>query len=113
LVKDLKSLLFGKIPFERLSCLELKVFTLPTCSTCSAVKALALEIARKFGVDYREVDLATQEGAAEGQKYQIMGAPSIAIDDEVIVRGRFVSKERLEEEIKKRMIQSSTDASSE
>lgn len=93
--------------------MELKVFTLPTCSTCPAAKAVALEVARKLGVDYREVSMATGEGAVEGRRYQIMGTPSIAIDDEVIVRGRFVSRERLEEEIKKRMIQSSTDASSE
>jgi glutaredoxin len=112
-VKDLKSLLFGKIPFERLSCLELKVFTLPTCSTCPAVKTVALEVARTLGVDYREVNMATREGEVEGQKYQIMGTPSIAIDDEVIVRGRFVSKERLEEEIRKRMAQRCMRASSE
>ncbi len=93
--------------------MELKVFTLPTCSSCPAVKTVVAEVAQKLGVDYREIDMATGEGAAEGLKYQIMGTPSIAIDDDVIVRGRFVSKERLEVEIRKRMEQQSTHISSE
>jgi len=39
----------------------------------------------------------------EGLAYEIMSAPSIALNDEVIVRGRLISKERLEEEVRKRL----------
>lgn len=88
---------------EGVKALELKVFTLPTCSICPAAKQIALEVAKKFGLAYREVDMTTGEGAAEGLAYQIMSAPSIALNDEVIVRGRIISRERLEEEVRKRL----------
>jgi glutaredoxin len=82
---------------------ELKVFTLPTCSSCPAAKQIALEVARKLGLAYREVDMNTQEGLKEGLANQIMSAPSIALEDEVIVVGRLISRERLEEEVQKRL----------
>lgn len=83
--------------------MELKVFTLPTCSGCSVAKLIASEVAEKFGVDYRVVDMATDEGLKEGTAYQIMSAPTIAIDKQVIARGHLISKQRLEEEVKKRL----------
>jgi glutaredoxin len=83
--------------------LELKVFTLPTCSSCPAAKQIALEVARKLGLAYREVDMNTQEGLKEGLAHKIMSAPSIALEDEVIVVGRLISRERLEEEVQKRL----------
>jgi hypothetical protein len=64
---------------------------------------IALEVAEKYGVTCRVVDMATKEGLSEGSAYQVMSAPSIAIDDEVFVRGHLISKERLEEEVKKRL----------
>ena len=87
---------------ERLS-LEVKVFTLPTCSTCPVAKNIASEVAKEFNVRYREISLATKEGWDEGLAYDIMSTPSIVIDEDVIVRGRLVSKERLSEEVKKRI----------
>lgn len=83
--------------------MELKVFTLPSCSSCPLVKAIALEVAREFDIAYKEVDLATAEGMSEGKARDILSAPSIAVDDEVIVRGGLVSKQRLEEEVRKRI----------
>jgi glutaredoxin len=83
--------------------MELKVFTLPTCSVCSLAKSIASEVAQKYGIGYREVDMATKEGLSEGNTLQIMASPTIAIDEEVIVRGRLISKEKLEEEVKKRL----------
>lgn len=82
---------------------ELKVFTLPACSSCPAAKQIALEVAQKLGLTYREVDMNTKEGLEEGRAYQIMSIPSIALDDEVIVVGRLISKEKLEEEVEKRL----------
>jgi len=83
--------------------MELKVFTLPTCPTCPIVKKLASQIADKFGVAFKEVNMATKEGLKEGLSYGIQSTPSIVIDDEVIVRGRLISQEKLEEEVKKRL----------
>jgi len=90
---------------------ELKVFTLPTCSVCSMAKMIAFEVAQKYGVACRVVDLATKEGLSEGSAYHVMSAPSIAIDDDVFVRGHLISKERLEGEVKKRLEKWRTRAS--
>ncbi|MEM3627932.1 MAG: thioredoxin family protein [Candidatus Bathyarchaeia archaeon] len=83
--------------------MELKVFTLPTCPVCSVAKTIVAEVAQKFGIAFKEVDMATEEGLKEGLAYQIMSTPSIIIGDEVIVKGRLISKEKLEEEVKKRI----------
>lgn len=83
--------------------MELKVFTLPTCPSCPVAKSIASEVAQKFGVAFREVNMATEEGLSEGLVHDIRSAPSIVIDEEVLVRGRLISKERLEEEIKARI----------
>ncbi len=83
--------------------MELKVFTLPTCPICPVAKRLASEVAEKFGIAFKEVSMATEEGLKEGLSYDIKSTPSMVIDDEVIVRGRLVSREKLEQEVKKRI----------
>lgn len=83
--------------------LELKVFTLPTCSICPTAKQIAREVAQRYGLTYREVDMNTKEGLDESFAYQIMSTPSIVLNDEVIVMGRIISKEKLEEEVRKRI----------
>jgi len=93
--------------------MELKVFTLPTCSGCPVAKTIAFEVAQKYGVACRVVDMATKEGLDEGLAYQVMSAPSIAIDEDVVVRGRLISKEKLEEEVEKRLEKWKVRASSE
>lgn len=93
--------------------MELKVFTLPTCPTCPLAKTFALEVAQKFGIAFKEVNMATEEGVKEGLAYDIMSTPSIAIDEEVIVRGRFISKEKLEEEVSRRLEKWKTRVSKE
>jgi len=93
--------------------MELKVFTLPTCSGCPVAKTIALEVAQKHSVAYRVVDMTTKEGLDEGLACQVMSAPSIAIDEDVIVRGHLISKEKLDEEVKKRLKKWKTRASSE
>lgn len=93
--------------------MELKVFTLPTCSICSVAKRIAFEIAEKYGITCRVVDMATKEGSSEGLAYQIMSTPSIALDDDVFVRGHLISKEKLDGEVKRRLEKWKTRASSE
>jgi glutaredoxin len=83
--------------------MNLKVFTLPTCPSCPVAKVIASEVAQKFDIAFEEVNMATEEGLNEGLAYDIKSTPTILIDEEVIVRGRLISKERLEEEVKKRL----------
>lgn len=82
--------------------MELKVFTLPTCTSCPVAKVIVREVAEKFGIAFREVNMATEEGVREGSAYDIFSAPSIVLDDEVIARGQLISREKLEMEIAKR-----------
>jgi glutaredoxin len=82
---------------------KLKVFTLPTCTNCPAAKRLSQEVAEKYGLDYLEVDISTPDGQLDGLMHQIMSTPSIAIDDEVVARGRALSREELETEVRKRL----------
>ena len=83
--------------------MELKVFTLPSCSSCPLAKAIASEVATKLNITYKEVNMATPEGLDEGKTYDILSAPSIAVDGEVIIRGGLISKQRLEDEVLKRI----------
>jgi glutaredoxin len=66
-------------------------------------KAIASEVAHEFSIAYREVDLATTEGMSEGKARDVLSVPTIAVNDEVIVRGGLISKQRLEEEVRKRI----------
>jgi glutaredoxin len=93
--------------------LKLKVFTLPSCSTCPLAKTIASEVARRLNISYEEVDLATEEGMEEGRAYDVLSAPTIALDAEVMFRGQLVSRERLEEEVKKRLEKWTQKASKE
>lgn len=83
--------------------MELKVFTLQTCTNCPAAKKISQEIAQKYGLKYTEVDISTPDGQLDGLMYQIMSTPSIAIDNEVITRGKPLSREELETEVRKRL----------
>lgn len=83
--------------------MELKVFTLPACPTCPIAKTIAAQVAQKFGIGFREVNMATDEGLNEGLAHDIRSTPSIVIDEEVVVRGRLISKDKLEEEVKHRI----------
>jgi len=102
--KNLKVLLIGRVGFVgRNLPVELRVFTLPSCSSCPLAKEIACEVAEEFKIAYREINLATAQGISEGRASDILSVPSIAVDDEVIVRGGLVSKQRLEEEVRKRI----------
>jgi len=83
--------------------LELKVFTLPTCPSCPIAKTIVAEIAEKFSIAFREVNMATQEGLNEGLALDIVSTPSVVIDQDVLIRGLLISKEKLEEEVRKRI----------
>jgi glutaredoxin len=83
--------------------MELKVFTLPTCTNCPAAKKTSQEVAQRYGLEYTEVDLSTPDGQLDGLMHQVMSTPSIAIDNEVVARGRLLSRDELETEVRKRL----------
>ena len=83
--------------------MELKVFTLPTCPTCPVAKRIVSTVAQKLGIGYREINMATESGRNEGLAANILGAPSIALDSEIIAAGYVVSEEKLEEMVKTRI----------
>ncbi len=83
--------------------MKLKVFTLPTCTNCPAAKRVSQEVAQKHGLEYVEVDISTPDGQLEGLMHQVMSTPSISIDDEVVARGKLLSREELESEVRKRL----------
>lgn len=83
--------------------MELKIFTLPTCPSCPVARMIASGVAQKFGIAFREVNMATDEGLNEALAYDTRSTPSIIIDEEVIVRGQLISEGKLEEEVKKRI----------
>jgi glutaredoxin len=83
--------------------MELRVFTLPTCKNCPAAKKVSEEMAQRYGLQYKEVDISTPEGQLDGLMCQIMSTPSIALDNEVITRGQLISRQALEAEIRKRL----------
>ncbi|MFB0504381.1 MAG: thioredoxin family protein [Candidatus Bathyarchaeia archaeon] len=83
--------------------LTVKVFALKNCPRCPNAKRIAQKVAQKLGVAYVEIDLETPEGQIEGLMNQVMSTPSIALDEDVIARGRVLSELELEKEIKKRL----------
>ena len=81
------------------------MFTLPTCPSCPLAKTIASEVASELGILYREINMATQEGLREGLGHNVFATPSFAIGNEVIARGIIVSKDKLKQEIKKKLEQ--------
>ncbi len=83
--------------------MELKLYTLPTCSICSLAEKIMLEVATKCQIGCRIVNMATEEGLREGIAHEVGSVPSIAIDEDVIARGRLVSGDQLRREVQKRL----------
>jgi len=83
--------------------MEIKVFVMPRCPKCPAAKAIARRVAKKYGLKYVEVDLSTPDGELEALMYNVCSTPSIAIGDEVVVRGDLLPEEALEREVLRRL----------
>ena len=83
--------------------LVIKVFILKNCPKCPQAKKIAQKIAEKFNIEFVEVDLETPSGQIEGLMHQIMSTPSIAIDEDVVARGKLISEPELEKEVQKRL----------
>ncbi|AEH24567.1 thioredoxin family protein [Pyrococcus yayanosii] len=62
----------------------IEVITSPTCPYCPIALAMAQEIARKYkGVVARELSIATPEGRRKAMEHNIMGTPTILINNRV------------------------------
>ncbi len=83
--------------------MEIKVFVMPRCPKCPAAKAIARRVAEKYGLKYVEVDLSTPDGELEALMYNVCSTPSIAIGDDVVVRGDLLPEEALEREVLRRL----------
>ena len=83
--------------------MELKVFTLPTCSICPLAEKIILKVGDEYQIACRIVDMATEEGLREGLAHQIASVPSIAIDEDIIARGLLVSGDQLKREVQRRL----------
>jgi len=84
--------------------LELKVFTMEKCPKCPLAKEIARRVAEKFGLRLVEVRLDTPDGEIEGLMYNVVSTPSIALGDEVLVRGDVLPEETLEREVRRRLM---------
>jgi hypothetical protein len=83
--------------------LTLRVFTLKTCANCPAAKKIVRDVAEEFNIEFLEVDMGTPNGQIEGLMYQIMSTPSIALGEEIVARGKLISKEELKAHVRKRL----------
>ena len=83
--------------------LTIRVFTSKTCANCPVAKKIAREVAEEFNIRFLEVDIGTSDGQIEGLMYQIMSTPSIAVDSNVIARGKLIQKEELKAYVRKRL----------
>ena len=84
--------------------MELKVFTMEKCPKCPLAKEIARRVAKKLGLKLVEIRLDTPDGEIEGLMYNVVSTPSIALGDEVLVRGDVLSEEVLEREIRRRLM---------
>ena len=84
--------------------MELKVFTMEKCPKCPLAKEIARRVAEKFGLRLVEVRLDTPDGEIEGLMYNVVSTPSIALGDEVLVRGDVLPEETLEREVRRRLM---------
>lgn len=77
--------------------IELSVLTSPGCQICKAFKAFwETEKASWPNVNFREVDMTTEEGQALIQKFMIFASPGIIINSELFATGGFDRKKFLE-----------------
>ena len=62
----------------------IEVITSPTCPYCPVAVQMALEIARKYqGVIVKELSVATPEGRKKAMEHNILGTPTILINNKV------------------------------
>ena len=66
------------------------------CPVCPQAEALWKSLAESHSFDYREVDIASDEGKDLVAKYSIMSVPTTIIDDKVAFLGVPDKKEAID-----------------
>jgi len=62
----------------------IEVITSPSCPYCPTAWVMAVELERKYeGVIARELSVATPEGQRKAMEHNVMGTPTILIDNRV------------------------------
>jgi glutaredoxin len=77
------------------------LFTMPNCPRCPKAKKVCEEVAKKLGLEFREVNI--EQEMEEALMYQVTAAPSIALDDETLFFEKAPTLEKLMKEIKKHL----------
>jgi len=78
---------------------KLIVFVKKDCPKCPMAKKIAKEVAEELGLEYEEVDV--EKDMVTALMYNVISVPSIALDEEVLVRGEVPTKEELVRTIKR------------
>lgn len=80
--------------------IKLEELTAPGCQICKAFEEWWNTIAKDFpNVEFRKIDVTTDEGQQMAQKYMIFSSPGIIINGELFSTGGF-DKEKLINKLK-------------
>ncbi len=66
---------------------EITLIVADWCPICPGARKLWAGMARRFYFDYREVDIASQEGSTLAKKHSILAVPATLFNDKVVFRG--------------------------
>ncbi len=66
---------------------EITLIVADWCPVCPGARILWASMARRFSFDYREVDIASEEGSALAKKHSILAVPATLFNDKVVFRG--------------------------
>lgn len=81
--------------------IKLEELTSPGCHICKAFEEFWHSIEKNFSdVEFRKIDVTTDEGQEMAQKYMIFASPGIIINGELFSAGGF-DKDKLIEKLKK------------
>jgi len=65
----------------------LKLFTSEHCPPCKVMK----EWLKLKGIEFEEINIDTEEGMREAEKYEIQAVPTLVKDDKIILVGLPIS----------------------
>ena len=66
---------------------EITLIIADWCPICPGAMKLWASMAERFYFDYREVDIASEEGSALAKKHSILSVPATLFNDKVVFRG--------------------------
>ncbi len=81
--------------------MEVVVLTQAHCAFCEDAKQLLDRLAGEYGLEVREIDLSSPQGAELARTHAILFPPGILVDGEAVSSGR-PSERRLRRELERR-----------